>query len=300
MSRGPGDLQRAIIAFITNATAPVTVESMRWDLYNQLQKPAIPISGQLPPEWNTSFARAVKKLAADSRRFFTIERRPLVTLEECVRHFPGKSLQIDVRLHRQELLPALVEWTQEQYGASPRYSQGQNEIYFVKRLTEKRRSWLFGEWKQLEALIRPVFAKTGSEQLLLLFVKARALFHDLNVKSPLSFANMVEASCPELPATVAEQLRRFAKKFLSDTSAGVLQLKSYVHEFANVPRHGQCSLKRDTLEALHRLRPKLVEAMPGFEPGHTRFLREPKYPPALHKLFDQTVFQSFQFIRTAA
>ena len=32
----------------------------------------------------------------------------------------------------------------------------------------------------------------------------------------------------------------------------------------------------------------------------TRFMREPKYPVALHKLFDQTVFQSFQFVLRAA
>jgi len=300
MSRGLGDLQRAVISFVTNAAAPVTVESMRWDLYDHLRKRAIPHAGLLPPEWNTSVARAVKKLASDSRKYFTIERRPLISLEECVRHFPGKSLQIDIRRLREELLPALLEWTQEKDGASPHYSHGQNEVYFVERLSEKRRGWLRDEWEKLEALIRPTFAKTGSEHLLLLFVKAKALFRGLNVKSPFSFARMVEESCHELPATIAEQLRRFANRFLSDASAGALQLKSYVHEFANVPRHRQCSLRHDTLEALHRLRPKFVEAMTGFEPGHSRFMREPKYPPALHKLFDQTVFQSFQFIRPAA
>src|SRR5207249_3152210 len=108
------------------------------------------------------------------------------------------------------------------------------EIYFVGRLSEKRRAWLRDEWEKLEARIRPTFAKFGSEHLLLLFVKARALFLGLNAKSPFSFAAKVEESCVELPEEVAEQLRCFAKKFLSDTSAGALKLKSLVHKFANV------------------------------------------------------------------
>jgi hypothetical protein len=300
MSRGPGDLQRAIIKFVAIATVPVTVESMRWDLCDQLGKPAVLPGKELPPEWNTSFSRAVKKLASDSRKLITIERRPLESLEECIRHYPGKSLQVDVRRQRQELLPALLEWTQEKYGASPHYSLGQNEEYFVERLSESRRRWLRNEWGKLELLIRPRFADSGSRQLLLLFAKARALFCGLNVKSPFSFADIVKKSCAELSPELADQLRRFAKGFLSDTSAGALQLKSYVHKFANVPRHGRCSLRKDTLEALHRRRPTFVEAMPGFRSRRSRFWREPQYPPALHKLFDQTVFQSFQFVGPAA
>lgn len=300
MSRGHGELQRAVISHIQSATSPLTVESLRWELYEKLEKPEVPAGGELPGKWNTSFVRAVKKVAADPRRFFAIERRRLKSLDECISHYPGKSLQVDVRHHREKLLPALLEWTQDKHGASPHYSEGENEIYYVNRLSQNRRDWLRQEWTKLEALIRPTFAELASEHLLLLFLKARALFQGLNAKSPFSFAAMVELSCNDLPATVAEQLRAFAKKFVSDTNAGALKLQSFVHEFANVPRHGQCSLRKDTLEALHRLRPQFIEALPGFDPGHGRFMREPKYPDALHKLFDQTVFQKFQFIVSAA
>lgn len=296
MSRGHGELQRTIISHVQGAPTGLTVESMRWDLYEKLEKPMVPAGGELPPKWNTSFARAVKRIAADPRKFFGIERRRLKSLDECLSHYPGKSLRADVRHHRQELLPALVEWTQEKYGASPHYSEGENELYYVARLSETRRDWLRQEWTRLETLIRPTFAESASEHLLLLFLKARALFQGLNAKSPFSFAAMVRESCEELPKAVAEQLETFAEKFVSDTSAGALKLQSFVHEFASVPRHGQCSLRRDTLEALHRLRPKFVEALPGFNSGRTRWAQEPKYPDALHKLFDQTVFQKFQFI----
>jgi hypothetical protein len=301
MSRGIGNLQKLILAYVAEAGGPVTVESMRWQLYEQSNKPVL-AEDFLPAKWNTSFARAVSNLASESRSLLRVRKRSLASLEECIAHYPGKTLQASVRQLRRDLLPALREWTQEKDGPWPHYNLSQNEDYFMKRVVPERAKRLRKEWMHLEALMRPLFVPTGSEKLFLLIVKGRSLFQEAEVKSHRSFTEMVDRCCKgdTLPAIIASQLRAFASDFLSATATGSLQLKSFVHEFAHVPRLGQCSLREDTVSALHRLRKSVVESLPGFQPVTHNWFREPKHSVALHKLFDQTIFQKFNFVRIAA
>jgi hypothetical protein len=302
MSRGPGDLQRLILAYLSESTVPVTTESMRWSLYEHLGTAPTSPDGTLPNRWNTSFARAVNSLASESRSLLHIERRPLTSLEECIAHYPGKTLQVAVRRQRQELLPALLEWTQETYGASPRYGAAANEQYFVERLPPDRAMELRSEWCRLESVVRPAFAESGSDDLFLLLVKGRSLFYGLDVELKESFTELAK-QCQHsgrLSLSAACMIRKFADELLSIHDTGSLELKSFVHEFAKVPTRGQCSLRRDTMEALHRLRKPFVESLPGFEPAQPRGLRDAKHSDALDKLFDQTVFQKFNFVSRAA
>jgi hypothetical protein len=302
MSRGPGQLQRAILEHISETTQPLTIESMRWSIYEQQEKPQIPVNGELPNKWNTSFFRAVNNLASESRSLLQIDRRPIASLEECIAFYPGKTLIAPIRRLRIELLPALLEWTQEKHGASPYYTVAEREKFFAEQLPQDRADWLGEEWSRLESLMRPTFSSTGSDELFLLFSKGRSLFRGIDVTSRLSFTEMVQRCCAAgiLHRTVADRLRSFADEFISPAIANSLTLKSFVHKFANVPRWGQCSLRTDTLEALHRLRKPFVETMPGFRPAADSWMREPTYSNALHKLFDQTVFQKFNFVRPAA
>ena len=222
MSRGLGQLQRAIVGCVGEAAEPATVESMRWAVYERMKKPPIAINGDLPSEWNTSFGRAINNLASESRSLLVIEKRHMASLEECIVHYPGKTLQAPVRRLRQELLPALYEWTQEKYGASPHYSAADNEEYFLKRVSADRVNLLRREWVRLESLMRPSFTSLGPDDLFLLFAKGRSLFQGIDVTSRCSFAEMVQRCCRSdiLPEPVANQLRAFSGRFLSATAAG--------------------------------------------------------------------------------
>ncbi len=302
MSRGLGELQREISKYVGESAEPVTVEFMRWSLYERLGKPRIPEDGALPNEWNTSFSRAVNSLVSRSNPLLQIEKRRLASLEECVMHYPGKTLLAATRRLRTTLLPALLEWTREKLGAAPHYNTAENEQYLVEHLPQDRVRCLRVKWMRLESLMQPSFARSGGDDLLLLFAKGGALFRGIEIRSRHSFAELVRTCCVggDLPSGVVGELRRFATDFLSPATAGSLKLKSFVHEFAHVPPRGQCSLCESTKEALHRLRKPFVELLAGFRPAENKCLRNPHYSDAMDKLFDQTVFQRFKFVRPAA
>jgi hypothetical protein len=301
MSRGLGKLQRSILEFITSAKEPVTLESIRWLLYEKMGKPVIPLNDVLPVEWNSSVARAVNSLALKSRSL-RIEKRPLANFGECIAHYPSKTLSAMVRRDRQILLPALYEWTQKKNGAAPHYNSAENENYRVERLPKDRIQQLAKEWQNLESHIRPVFAVSGSNDLFLLIARGRCLFCKVNVDSQESFSEMVQKCCSDniLKENIAHHLKTFTDQIFPANIMGFLKLKSFIHEFAHIPARGQGSLKHKTLEELHQRQKSYIESLPGFQAADRRYCRDIQYSKTLHKLFDQTVFQKFKFLHALA
>jgi hypothetical protein len=302
MSRGPGSFQRAILAYVEESKEPVSVESMRWALYEQKNE-KVADNSCLPSKWNTSFGRAVKGLASTTYPALQIEKRKLASFEECVAHYPGKTLMASVRNQRQILLPALLEWTREESGTLPAFNAAQNEEFFLEKMEKTRLSRLRDEWLRLEALMRPFLAKSGSDELFYLVAKGKFLFQGMDLRSNRSFVKMAQHCCSSglLPAAVADRLKSFYSAFISDQTAGALKLKSFVRAFAFVPDRGsRCSLKEDTKEVLHLKCKAFVEAMSGFRPaGRDFFELEKKYDKFMDKLFDHTVFQRYNFVRLA-
>jgi hypothetical protein len=301
MSRGPGRFQRAILAHVGKSKEPVCVESMRWALYEQMNG-KIADDSSLPSKWNTSFGRAVKGLTSAMHPVLQVEKRELSSLEECVAHYPGKTLLANVRNQRRVLLPALLEWTKEESGALPAFNVAENEEFFLKKMAKTRLLQLRDEWLRLEPLMRPFLAKSESDELFYLFTKGKFLFQGMDLHSKKSFVEMAQQCCSSgvLPAAVADRLQSFCRAFISDQTAGALKLKSLVRAFAFVPDRSQCSLKEDTKEVLHLKRKAFVEAMPEFRPARpSRLLPGPTYDNFMDKLFDHTVFQKFNFVRIA-
>ena len=298
MSRGPGHLQQAIMAYVGESSEPITMESARWLLYSQLEKGTVPPEGEIPSAWNNSFRRAIDGLCRAHSEGLTVDKRPLANFEECITNYPGKTLNMATRKLRLELLPALLKWTKEPCGPSPRYTIADNEEYVHDRLPPGRINELSERWTCLEPQLRNLLAMTGSDNLLHLLCRGAALFRGVNIKSRCSLAESVAICCAGgLPDNLANDLRKFASDFVLEGQASHLGLKSMVHEFANVPRWGQCSLKAETIAALHRLCPEFVESLPGFcGPQPVTWSALPKHSSQLHKLFDQTVFQKFTFL----
>lgn len=303
MSRGPGKLQAAIIEHVRASEAPTTLETMRWVLYEPVKGRPVPVD-ELPGTWNSSFTRAVHELAAEPRLMLEIERRPLASLEECVEHFPNKTLDRAARDARLALLPALLEWANDKHGPGPHYSAASNEEYHVNRFEPEERRTISRDWLALEDDLVTVHAKNRTNELFHLIAKGRSLFTKTSLQDRTSFAYYLQM-CKELgqlPDDLSARLRQFTESVLPPTQAGFLRLKSFIHSFASLPSRGPFTLKQPTMDALHERRKAFVEALPGFVPpsdASRRFGYGPKHSDQLRYLLDKSALQAFQFVRLA-
>ncbi len=238
-----------------------------------------------------------------------VERRRLDSFDECVAHYPNKTLRGAVRRLRLQLLPTLLQWTRD--GAFPRYSQEDNEKFHLESLAPDVREALRLAWLHLEPRLIDLLAQPGRADrnaLFRLVAKGKAIFETQGLECRGAFAEHVRR-CTEsrlLPEPLAAEVVALSNSILPPAEAGHLQLKGYIHRFAHVPRHGGCSLKQGTVDYLARSCPDVLRGLPGYvEPreqvrGRFRLLvpARPKHSPQLYGLFDQTVFGAFHFLRT--
>ena len=242
----------------------------------------------------------------------TINLRHLETFDECERHYPDKTLKTECRRLRQRLLPSLREWTSSSDGVSPKYDTAANEKHRIKLLSEDVLSEVRALWCRIEEMLRPIYGEADgpANDLLLLICKGLSLFGSASVEVDASLTGLIERVCTTrpLPGSLASDLRAFKERFLPARTMRALRLKSLIRELVDVPDSGQCSLKKETLEFLHKHQKGFVEAMPGFKFKNRteRHVWEPEfavprfeYDPSLKRLFDHTVFRRFQFVRLA-
>lgn len=309
MSRGPGRLQNAVIDHLRGAAAEVTFESLRWTLWLESGEAPTAQDPDLPNSANTSIKRAVDGLEKDGR--IVVDRRKLVSFEEAVSEFPHKTLQGATRRLRLELLPVLLKGVQDGE-AFPRYNPADNERFHLESLSPDehdslRESWLRIEPRLIDLL--PKAKRADRNALFTLIAKGKAVFEIRALECRQSFAEYLRDCLDRqvLPEPLAGEVREFSDFLVPPTDAGHLKLKGFVHFFAHVPRHRGCTLKTDTLDFLSRARPDVVQNLPGYVPrpeppaGRYAFHTERKetHSPELVGLFDQTVFQAFNFLRLA-
>ena len=240
-----------------------------------------------------------------------ITARHLESFEECVRHYPCKAMQAERRALRRRFLPQLWNWS----GISPKYGAAANEKFHLEHLPKAVVEELGHRWCKIEEALRPIYGQAAAEsadEFLYLICKGSNLFRRSGIEVYHSLTGSIETVCQRnlVPDHLGVELQAFKQDFLSNQQAGYLRLKSLVHEIADVPRHGQCRLRPETLAHLHENDREFVEKMPGFKKKesqfHTYFGQELdpskrfEYPPDLVTLFDQTVFQRFKFITLAA
>jgi len=283
---------------------------LRWALHENSGRPELEGAGNLPKPWASSFARAIKRL--EEQGFIQIQKRHLKDFRECVTHYPGKTLQGDIRCLRQRLLPVLLEWSEQSGGVFPRYNQSDNELYQLNLLDADQVEKLRSIWSKLEPCLRERYGQSGegADQLLRLICKVRNLLlgnSDITVNR--SLAQVVDEVCRNrlVDEDMQGQLRSLYQQFMPEEKASELRFVSLIHRFTQVPNQGQCCLRDDTLEYLLKKDAKFIEEMEGFRreagrigPRRIPQLKVCEYPDRLKRLFDQTVFQEFHFISLAS
>ena len=268
MSRGLGSLQRDVLAYVREQSSPTTLENVRWALHERSN------SNDLPKQWAFAVDRAVKSLASTSQGHrLVIEKRKLVTLEEWVRHYPGKTLDKSVRQLRLDLLPTLADWLVRSDGPGPRFDAEENERFVLhgestgyqgRVAAETRRAEFGAEWTALEAQLWPHLADESAEAVLYLLVRGRQLFTRSRVSAELSFGQLVERCVQQklLPAPLLVQLRSLADRFLPPEKVGFLALKSHVYQCIMPVRIRQPDLKPAALKALLAAKPAYMKSIP--------------------------------------
>jgi hypothetical protein len=319
MSRGLGKLQRGICEYLAASAAPVTYETLRWELLDQRKQansPARLRDGRLPATWNSSLTRALDGLADDGERRVTIERRNLESMAEFVRHYPGKSLIASTRRLRLELLPALaaIVGTNKQH---PRYTPVENESFYLKTYPAAKRARLQKAWTSIEPdLAGQLPGVTGEDRanLFLLIARAKSLFEEAPLECHRSIDQCVQPLVGHgvLPPALENKLTAFSAFLLPSREIGFLHVKSCIRCFADIPRRGRgYRLKPETLNSLEDECRAVVEKLPGYE-YHPRPKKKTSvwmmstsdeasstHSPEIHKLIDKTVFETFRFLRLA-
>ena len=310
MSNGPGIQQQRILTALKEKKE-WTLESLRWREFEQHGGRGLDGRGKLPGSWNTSFGRAVEGLEEKGR--ISIDSRPLENFEECADHFPGKTLDGNARALRLQMLPALLEWTRDPRGLGPKYGAADNEEFHLAQLTKENPpelTRLAGEWYDLEDHLRHQYGnavRPAADTLLKLICRGRNLFYRRDVSASGSLGGLIGTACGNggVSDELAERLKTFLEEFIPSGRSAALEFKSIMHQLADSPRHGHTKLREPTLDYLHEKEKVLVEAMEGFVPKVVRpwgkFVlpdeSKNKYPPDLIKLFDQSVFQEFRFLK---
>jgi hypothetical protein len=308
MSKGHGALQRRIITQVREAPSFHTIESLRWKFFEEDLSERSQAVERLSTSANTSFLRSALKLEQSGQ--IIVEKRPLSSLQECVHHYPSKTLDARVRWMRQHLLPALVEWVTDKSGAGPRYGESSNEEYHINENPEKVQT-IGRQWTDIEKAVRHAFLETGDQPWLELICRVRFLLGMSNLKpvngASWSVAQLVNACLAQSRSnqSLGDRLREFSNHVLPKEESESLKFKSLIHTFTEIPHRRECRLKYETCEELLKRRPEIVRQLSGFrEPPESRWLRQfPRevkhYGPEIHKLFDKKVFEDFQFLKPA-
>lgn len=302
MSRGLGKIQTAILEYLSENSGSSS-EEMRWAIFERLGHPALHAGDVLPTKWNTSFTRALDRLA-NAPKHITLEVRRLADLSEFIRHFPFKTLQFDIRVLRQELLPVLGDWVKEN-GTGPRYTVADNERFHLRELSVEDQEILKRRWCELEPTLigcLPSLPIDHRNILFMLIAKGKNLFEAVSLNSGNSFVELGR-ECTARGLVLGEtalKVRALCDQLFAPSTAGPLQLKSYIHTFANIPKYGRCTLKAETLEKLYRDRPEVLSRLPGFSAGRRGrngfFGSDPTHGKLVHSLIDQSLFQDFVFV----
>jgi hypothetical protein len=223
----------------------------------------------------------------------------LAGLQECIEHYPGKTLIAATRELRMRLLPVLGQLVDAAV-VGPRYSVAQTERYHAEHLPKPQLKALRGQWLELKGNLKRVYASTSDDRAIFaLMVNGAALFEDATFTDRRSFREACAACCA-LPPHVAAQVHDFERRFVPPNTVGSLELRNYVHSIVHASARGRYALRDEIKTHLHTMCKDYLEAMPGFRSGARRFAREPEHSPLLDKLFDQSVFQKFEFVALAA
>lgn len=306
MSRGLGKTQLWIIDNLSSPSGvAATLETLRWSYFES--SPEYVPGGPLPKKIENTLKRATESLA--DRKLVSLSKRRLSSFEECVLHYPNKTLSGNTRAIRKRLLPHLAVAI-EKGEIWPKYSTAENEEFLVKSMSQSERESGLLQWMSLETKLRTLYGQEeqdDGESMLFLQLLARGneLFRDTSVSCTKSFGSLLTSTDSEaaLPASLRNDLLQFYRTAFPEQNSSEVQFKSVLHQMAYISKNASYTLRKEALEILHRADTDYIEEFSGTKIdeqfGRSFFMHNPKYDPAIKHLFNHSVFRSFTFLEKA-
>lgn len=324
MSRGPGRMQRLVIAELSHE--PIGWNELLWRLAKE-EPGAISVQGELVPgvrlgkirpPFYKAFDRAVLSLAKARR--LDVEKRKLRTADELVRHYPFKTLRLEARDLRSALLPVVVTIASQRHRVKAS-SEIEDHLLHQKRQEDPSygASWL-EQWLPIRASIGAVLATSAAgaqyDLLLQLLARGQHFFdHTSTVTSiavhqrngnmrPTSLLHLIQLTEQTLPVSTVAALKALYRRAIPRDRHEQRLLKDLLFRVGEFRRDKAPGLSQTTKEELLKLAPEIVRDLPGYTPAvpQRSFLdreRRAGFGPHLNLVLDRHALDPFTFLTAA-
>ncbi len=314
MSRGSGRVQRAILDRL-EVHGPMQANELCWQLADAEGK--IRIDGEIAEirqgaivkPFYSAFNRALSGLREKGK--VTVVPTKLTGLDEVIRVYPFKTTDLATRELREKLLPAipayLTSLNKNRWKRREKFSLTENESYLVGMLSEDERQAFRHKWKGLEPQLFDLMSALRDDPkrrdlVLRVIQRGRGLFGVGVGHDPAALESLLQAlssvSLTPQEESVYRAVSSVYRSAIPERQARRARLKTQLYAVAYFGAKTPVRLNHEFVTALSLSYP-FIQQLPGHQPAESRWNREVQpttFSPMLNRLFDRTVFSSFNFI----
>lgn len=256
----------------------------------------------LPKGFYVTVRRAVGTLERGG--VVTVQRRKLATLLELVEHYPSKTLSLERRGLRRELLPHVAAHLENSGG---RFTFAENEQFLARSVAPSA----IDDWSQMESdVLAAALGAVGEHRSILvrILAKGRQYFGDASVNASDSLGQLISAGLKSASdpgeRRIFEALAKFYGGAFPAEHRSRMRLKNKLYDVVRMGRGRRpAELTEELKNHLLTVAPSLLESLPGHATrqadgdwlavnGHT-------FSPLLDQLIGRDVFRDFEFVGAA-
>jgi hypothetical protein len=313
MSRGPGQLQKAILSQLERDPDSVLQNVLLWNIAlerDEFEKngKAFHLNGKVVQEgrikksFEISFRRAVKTCSAAG--LVCQNRTKITTLDEFIQLLPFITTRLEIFELRSALLPTIKKYIERNPTTNLDPFEYQLEILEDKHSSAYKE--LKRSWENIETDALKLISNTELQNIDLwldTLCWGRYHFRDRNRSGVLRIPSKTESDTEE---KIANSLRVLVGRIKTFSEFKIGNAKKVLYALFQAPRHGKTNLTKDFRNFLFNEQEELIKSLPGDEEPatsrlygryHDNYLERRKFSPLLDQLFDRHIFRELTFIR---
>ncbi len=316
MSRGPGQLQKAILSQLEKHPHPVLQNVLLWEIAlerKEFEKTGetfrlngeVIEEGRIRKSFEISFRRAAKNCSAAGLVYRN--KAKITSLDEFIQLLPFITTRLEIFKLRFALLPMIRKYIESNPSTNLDPFEYQLEILEDENLSAYKE--LKSSWEKIE---RDILKLLGDRELrdidlwLDNLCWGRYHFRGRKGNGILRIPSQTETDTEE---EIVNQLRSLVERIKTFPEFKIGNAKKVLYALFEAPRHGKTKLTKDFRNFLFNEKEELIKSLPGDqEPAtslkygryHDNYLERRKFSPLLDQLFDRHIFRELTFIRSAA
>jgi ribosomal protein L18E len=318
MSRGPGELQKAVLTLLSNR-GPLPISTIAWEV--ALDTNVVSPDDNIGGEVYNNITRATRKLALGKDARLKRTEGSFLTLDDLVERYPDRTKVGIVRNMRRQLLHHIKGYL-KQHAPRPAI---ETENVVLGPSGSSHRAAIASRWSALEPLLLRELPRSDGDVTVLLQVLTRG-------RAILGSDRFVSCDMPLLTSAprLAERLGKRAsrlRRLLEDLCEHLpidefkrSRLKAFLRGVALFERYGAPTLKRKFLDYLYKHEASFLRGLEGHRETNVALVElvkvrppdfttpdrafvdaldpeiedpSPEYSPLVHKLLDKSAFKPF-------